>query len=72
MRRHRKKAIAESKDSSSTVFISYDIYTTPYTCQTPLGIIHPSPNTLRHHPDTSDIGIFAYEKAQEEKTIAES
>ena len=30
-----EKAIAESNDSYSTVFNSYDIYTTPDICQTP-------------------------------------
>ena len=67
-----EKAIAESNDSSSTVFNSNGIYITPVICQTPLDIIQTSPDTPRHHPDTLDIGVFAYEKALEEKAIAES
>ena len=67
-----EKAIAESNDSSSTVFNSNGIYITPVICQTPLDIIQTSPDTPRHHPDTPDIGVFAYEKALEEKAIAES
>ena len=67
-----EKAIAESNDSSSTVFNSNGIYITPVICQTPLDIIQTSPDTPRHHPDTPDIGVFAYEKALEENAIADS
>ena len=52
-----------------SIHISSNIYITPGTCQTPLDIIQTSP---RHHPETLSVWVFAFEKAQEEKAIAES
>ena len=42
-----EKAIAKSNDSYSTVFNSYDTYTTPDICQTPLDIIQTPPDTIQ-------------------------
>ena len=42
-----EEAIAESNDSYSTVFNSYDTYTTPDICQTPLDIIQTPPDTIQ-------------------------
>ena len=40
-------------------------------CQTPYGIIQTHPALSRHYPDTPNIAVFAYERALEEKAIAE-
>ena len=42
-----EKAIAELNDSYSTVFNSYDTYTTPDICQTHLDIIQTPPDTMQ-------------------------
>ena len=48
-----EKAIDEYNDSCSTVFNSYDIYTTQDICQTPLDNIQTPPDTIQtlsRHP----------------------
>ena len=64
-----ENAIAESTDSSSILFhFMWHLY---YPRHLPHTLRH-NPDTPRHHPDTPDIGVLAYEKALEEKAIAES
>ena len=42
-----EKAIAKSNDSYSTVFNSYDTYTIPDICQTPLNVVQTPPDTIQ-------------------------